>query len=683
MNQNFFKLQSALENTYKLNLMFLNEYDNNLFARINNLSGLIESGQYTERYFLEFNESDLEFDIFDSVTNAYLYNKQPKRWNTRSINQINIDANNIINLLSPDDYISNITDLTSFTNPNIFDISNIQTKIDIKQITEIIHADIADKHKRFKKINKFIFLGTLLGRHIPKTVEKLNTVNHFVCESNLEIFRLSLFVCDYSLLARNGKSVVFSIMDEQKNFMQKFDMFYYNHLLETNFFKFFSTGHSVDDFMNHILTHISGLDPFLYNYNTNLNTITSRLPILSKKYPTINFSKVKITKFIFDTKPVLYLGAGPSLGKSINWIVENQNSFIIVAMGAALKRLANHNITPDIIVSIDPTKEPILRQFEVEPKYYENSIKIVSANSDPDVLKKIDNNINNTFIFEVLRENLENNTPLSGFSVGETALKALILLNTKDIFILGMDLALDQETGGTHDTSHIEANNKFTLSEEFLSQNKVSNKKSYSLRGDTILVKGNLRENVITTRVFEISKKSAEEFISSSKKAFQKIYNLSDGTFIEGTIPIRFDDLQKLPSFNKTMAQQEIIESLIKCSSSHNDYLASKIVKKNIQNAYFLIDHLDSTKNPETLDDLMFLGKSFFECFKQKCGVQNNLYELLITYYFTIFRYIQYYANDKFVKISQQNLEKLSYVFVAQLKSIINKYISNLKNFDS
>lgn len=680
MGQKQLDLQNALINTYAFNLKFLQEYDSKLFDRIFSLSHAISAGLYKERYFLEFIESDLEFDIFDSTTNSYIYNKQPKRWNTRAVNQINFDANNIINLLAPDEYTKNITDLTHFKNPHIFDISNLQTNIDIRQIVEIIPTNITNKHKRFKQINKFIFFGTLSGRHIPKIIDKLNTVNHLVCENNLEIFRLSLFVCDYSLLARNGKSVVFSIMENQANYLNKINMFYYNHLIDANFFKYHSTNYSVDGYIENFITHIAALDPFLFNYSTNLNTIISRISTNSRLYPTINFSKMKLHHFIFEGKPILYLGAGPSLGKHINWVTNNQDKFIVVAMGASLKRLAIHDITPDIIVSIDPTKEPIIKQFNIDSKYYKNSIKIVSANTDTDVLRRVDNH--NSYLFEVLREILDNNKPFSGHSVGETALKVLISLNTKDIYLLGMDLALDQETGSTHDTSHAEANNKFELSNEFLEKNSIANKKMFSLRGDTIIIKGNTKETVITTRIFEISRKSAEE-AAISKKPFQRIYNLStEGAFIDGTIPADINSIQITSSaLDKQKAMIDIQNQLNLISSSFEEYTKSNNLKSNIEATKKLISYLEAYPYPASTADIEQFGKDFFEIFSDTCGVQNGLYEILITHYFTIFRYIQFYFNDKSLKISDEQVKELSYIWIEQLKGITQKYLEHLNKF--
>ena len=65
-------------------------------------------------------------------------------------------------------------------------------------------------------------MGTLLGRHIPKIAEKVNAEIYLVCERNLEIFRLSLFTVDYTILTKNS-GVIFSIMDNviEEDYLQQ------------------------------------------------------------------------------------------------------------------------------------------------------------------------------------------------------------------------------------------------------------------------------------------------------------------------------------------------------------------------------------------------------------------------------------------------------------------------------
>lgn len=79
MTQAQIQLQNALTTTFLANMVFLNEYDNELYQRVENLSRMIETGEYQERYELEFVMENGDFDAFDKVTNSYLYGKNPKK----------------------------------------------------------------------------------------------------------------------------------------------------------------------------------------------------------------------------------------------------------------------------------------------------------------------------------------------------------------------------------------------------------------------------------------------------------------------------------------------------------------------------------------------------------------------------------------------------------------------------
>ena len=93
------ELQNALTTTFLANLAFLSEYDNELYHRVDELSRIIENGTYKERYALEFNMQDGDFDIYDIVNDKYLYNKSPKKFNDNLVRKSEqYEGNYILNL---------------------------------------------------------------------------------------------------------------------------------------------------------------------------------------------------------------------------------------------------------------------------------------------------------------------------------------------------------------------------------------------------------------------------------------------------------------------------------------------------------------------------------------------------------------------------------------------------------
>src|SRR5574344_2796839 len=90
------ELQNALTTTFLANLVFLSEYDNELYHRVDELSRMIENGTYKEKYALEFNMQDGDFDIYDILNDKYLYNKNPKKFNDNLVRKIDFDENGSI-----------------------------------------------------------------------------------------------------------------------------------------------------------------------------------------------------------------------------------------------------------------------------------------------------------------------------------------------------------------------------------------------------------------------------------------------------------------------------------------------------------------------------------------------------------------------------------------------------------
>ena len=208
------QLQNALTTTFLANLVFLSEYDKDLYHRVDELSRMIENGTYKEKYYLEFIMEDGEFDIYDVVNDKYLYGRKPKKFNNNLISKVNFDQKNSIIDIPP--YFSDKNKL-NFDREKRFELNtmdefNTLTQCDVYEYTSTLNGRLNQKKRTFKKLEKFIFLGTLLGRHIPKIANKVNSSAYLVLERNLEIFRLSLFTVDYTVLAKKG--VIFSIMND-------------------------------------------------------------------------------------------------------------------------------------------------------------------------------------------------------------------------------------------------------------------------------------------------------------------------------------------------------------------------------------------------------------------------------------------------------------------------------------
>ena len=242
------QLQNALTTTFLANLAFLSEYDNRLYHRVDELSRMIEKGSYNEKYRLEFIMENGDFDIYDIRNDKYLYNKNPKKINDDLIKNVNFDNKNIIFNIEEVFYTNKIPKIDINNRFNYENLNEFNSLLfnKMQEVSEYLNNPHKNKirDKKLKEIPKFIFLGTLLGRHIPHIAERVDAEIYLVLERNLEIFRLSLFTVDYTILAKKG--VVFSVMDNYIEEENKILLFINFNSFDNYIFKFCTTGINID-----------------------------------------------------------------------------------------------------------------------------------------------------------------------------------------------------------------------------------------------------------------------------------------------------------------------------------------------------------------------------------------------------------------------------------------------------
>ena len=180
------ELQKTLSQIYLKNIEFFKKNHLNIYEKI-----VFFEKQNIQNYSLEFIND--EFKLLDLKTKQNLYKKEPF---SDSLNRV-----------------------------NNFSLSNAFTLIKMEQLIKKNHYEgeinsyiyLNEYIKKFEnieiKINKFIFIGTLLGVHLNDFHNSLNAKSYLIIEPNIEIFKLSLFLCDYESLSKNSK-LFFAISED-------------------------------------------------------------------------------------------------------------------------------------------------------------------------------------------------------------------------------------------------------------------------------------------------------------------------------------------------------------------------------------------------------------------------------------------------------------------------------------
>lgn len=666
------QLQQALTTTYLANLVFLSQYDNKLYNRLVGLGESIANGLYEERYLLEFLEESGDFDILDKKHHRYLYSRNPKKYNNKANDSVNFDSKGeflSVEKMFFKDYILDIKPNARKELGGFYDSRSLMIK-DISEYKEILEEDFTKlENKKYKAIDKFIFIGTLLGRHILKIAKKTQAKHFFVCEENLEIFRLSLFVFDYTLLVENGNTVVFSIMDSPSDFNEQFRLFYLNNALYNTNIKYFTTNYHTEHFFELIFDGITSCSPTSFDYNMMLGNIAKLSYERVNNYRIICTNKESESKFIYET-PVFLVGAGPSLDESISWLKNNQNGIIIIAMGASYQKLLNEGIRVDIVVTLDPSYKILEeKQFSNEAvKRLNDTLVFASMNTHDKILEKF--NKDNLFLYASTYPFFAQNEVQSGYSVGEVSASLLLDMGINDLYLIGLDFAFNQETGSTHIKNSSSSSKDYDLSDI----KKSLDKGYFNINDDVIKVKGNFLDEVYTNRRFNMS---AISFSNSLKKMSGKnIYNLSkNGSFIEGSIPCDINNLDfSSNSLDiKNELKKNIIEkSRIKLEQIEIDLLIQeRDIVKRLRDKFMSIE----SKHINSFEDFKKYYIDVFDefLFDEEIKVFRNV---IFTRYFQIIcGYIYYCFNLKDIKKEKSKIKEIEKVFRKQMNELLSLYI--------
>lgn len=602
------EIQQTLQEIFLNNLNFFKQNYPLIYNKILEFEKL-----NVENYYIDF--VDNKFQLFDLHNKVNLYEKDPFEDAIDKVNNFDLgSAFNLIKIetLEKRNHYKNEINAYEYLNEFIKEFQNITIKI-----------------------NKFIFIGTLLGIHINDFHKILNTKVYLIIEPNIEIFRLSMFLTDYKILTTNSK-IFFSVNDDEVVMKQVIETFLEYEYQFNNLIHFELTHKINEPLINQIsmiLTHLGEMRYPFSDYLISLNRL--HYYFIKNKNNLLNLSK--IYNFLED-KNILFLGAGPSLEKDLDFVHLNKNKFIIVAIAATLKTLETKNIIPDIIITVDG-QEIVKEQFKTNKFIYENSIIFCSNKLDKDLYSLLKNT--SLFFFQNSLNLFKDLGFITGVTVGDMGIDLLLRLGVKNLYLLGIDAAIDSKTGKTHINSH-SSSKDINFDQE--------NPKQIDFNKTIMYIKGNFEVAVPTLMEYKEMIEEIDEKFGYLNSSF-KIYNLSNGAYFKNTIPIKTNDINIKDDIDKNDFRNNLLINL------------NTIVEKDLKKRFKKI----LKEERKILTKLILLKKdiTFFEEFeniKQKnptlisINILEKYFNLILPYY--------HFLGDK--SITNKILEK-------QLSEILDK----------
>jgi len=645
---------------YQKNMEYFQKEHNQLYKKLLALEALLEDGRYPQKYDLE--HKDGYFDAIELASQSHLYKQNSEIYSDTLASQITFKKS---------DQVFESFYKFDFTQKALEKLEGESALTTYATSAPIMHyhSSNVDSSMHMNEIQKFIFIGLGLALHLPKIIKKTDAKLILVIEDNVELFRLSLFTCDYKT-ALDGRLAFFSIGENNSEFINTFTTFYSKSFVRNYLLKFslFSSAyeHKIKDIQTRLVSRTETSYPIEYLLYKNI-TILSRL---KEDFKFLELSK-KTQEQFFSDKPMLVLGAGPSLYENIEWLKNNAHNFVLVVVFAALKTLYKLNIRPDIVVHIDEKITEtvnLINSFE-DFDFVQNSIFVFSA-SAPDILFKTFQN-DNIYLIEDRTKYRLANTRLESASVGETAYAIPLIFNAKEIYLLGLDFALSDD-GSTHAKDHHNVSSLDTSTTHEVQQ-------SLSIDKSTLSVRGNFRDKVTTTPLLLSSIPVLDKYTKEFKSDKQTVYNLSDGAFLESTLPLRVSDLSmdsKLDKQSFVLALKKIFDnySLGKLSPQEEQHLKNTSIQ--LDEFHSLIDSFE--QNTSSNKDIFI--QNYATLMQSIIGSQESeLKELLIIHFLGLAPYIFDIFNSKELQNPKRHTKKIKKVIALQLRRLLEPFEEALK----
>ncbi len=661
-------IQELAMQTYKENMEYFEQKNETLHNKLLALETILNNGSIEQKYDLEYKVD--YFDVVELKSGNFLYNTNSNDYSQTLLDSVTYKKDDQVFETQRNynfdktvvDYLKDEDDI----------YANFSTSAQIIKY----HNDYIDKSQEMIYLDKYIFFGTGLGLHIEKIVKKFDLQVVLIIEKDIELFRLSMFTCNYKDLL-SGCDAFFSIAQNRNEFHSTFNNFYIKAFIKNHYFKFSVFSSAYEDSIKEIQSLLITRPEATYSHERLLVKNKKVVAKLEEKYKFLNTSK-KLNETFFQNKPFLVIGAGPSLHKNEEWIKKHHQEFVIIAVFAALKTLKRFGISPDIVAQIDEnetTNQGMIDNLG-DIDFLKNALFMYSASVPQSLFDLVDKQ--KVYLHEDRTMYKNSYSTMQVASVGETVYSLALGFNADKIYLLGLDLALGDD-GSSHSPDHFKA---ATITQ--------SNKEdeSYHLDKEIFEVKGNLRKTVNSTPLLAMSIPVINNKTKNLKTKNQTIYNMSDGAYFEETLALHPSQYQGAIPLDKTILHkqlQEFFDSYSTDTLNDAEMRLLELRQRFIDEMYEVLDAFAA--KPYASRDIFYYHYLKLVNALAINDYTNELKELLNVFLLRITSFISDFYNTKDMKNMKKHNKKFKQILEKQMRKMTQAYEEELhkltdKNLD-
>ncbi|MBN2783025.1 MAG: motility associated factor glycosyltransferase family protein [Campylobacterales bacterium] len=655
-------IQQQVIQTYQSNLAYLQKHHPNLYKRVIAFDKALGNGECEEVYTLEY-KNEGYFDALNHKSNTYLYGMDSNEYSQSITDVITLDKKG--SMFEGQRYISYDLEKLEELDSKPLEFKNGYWGAFKPLYYNFQHA--SKEKTSFKKVPKVLFLDLRLGLHLKPIISKLHANHVFIHEKSLEVFRLSLFITPYYDIFKLC-TLYFNIHENEKNTKQNFMLFVKKEHHFNLYMKHITLTQEYFEELQKFQIFIFDQDYIHYPHaNLLLNYINAPYH-MKYNYTYLNVSR-RYSDTIFSKKPLLLLFSGPSTLKNINDILKLKDKFTIVSPLSTCKLLYKYDIKPDIVIHIDPQDENSMILVDgINKEFFQSSLFIFSSVIHKNVTAYFSKE--NIFVVPNMEGFKKDFHALSSPTVGEFTYALMLLLGVQNMYLLGIDMALNANTLQTHNEYHF-ASMKGSSATDI-----VTERIHY--------VEGNFRQLVPTLAGYMPSIEHFKLFFPM-KDTSQNIYNLSDGAKLEGCTPLNIKDIDitLFPNLDKKELHVKIKDFLLSIGSSEFRDVDKDLIRYQITRAAYLLSIVKKHQNNTYKDEDLYFSSILKLSEKlTKDKREDHLLSKVYRFYFKIIlSYIFDLFNTKELTDTKNHIKNIDLILTEQLQRIGRTFIDKLQEY--
>ena len=529
----------------------------------------------------------------------------------------------------------------------------IQLEIEDKKIylhskySPIKEAERYYKDFKVKYGTLVICFGFSLSYYIDELSKKINrTDNIIVYEPDKELFDIAIKNIDIShIISNENIKIIFNLNDIKMGLLgipvdKKIEIIpIYEKIYEKE----------IIEFMKEVKRAID-LDLVTVNTKEAYKTEWARNDFGNIEN-ILNSYNIYDFKDIFKDKPIVVVGAGPSLNKNIHLLKEIEGKVCIICAFSAAKALQKQGIKPNFLVTVD-SEQYGLEEYEanISLLYIKEAGKELLKNHKAEKLFCL--NINDVFLVNILdAEEKVSLIPMSG-TVASFAAGTARHFGASEIILIGQDFSWTREKAHADGTVHIK-----TEEYKIYHNQEMEEKDIY---GNT----------VYTNKPFYGFKLWFDEFTASLPDNVKMIQATEGGLPIEGAEIITFREAIDKYCLDKYCD----INSILNNAYEKNKLIGEGIEKEKVyENIRLVYDELKDVK--KLIEEAVELSKRITKNIKHSTSglkKNNNLIDRLnkidriLKDNIKIKALMATYSNDiyTYYTIEETNDEKLNFAIM-------------------